>query len=130
MSVKENLQLLRDYLAQQPEDKINLANYVCGTTFCILGAVPAIPQFAKMGFKLVYTDDGQHADVWFDQSYVWSGSDDLCAIFGDTVDAGLFTVYGDGPENGYFEFQEEFEIGRHDKALALARLDYAISLEP
>lgn len=143
MNIKHNLQLLRGQVAQMPN--INLDAYQCGSAFCILGTAATMPQFQAMGLSLKgFSVPGRTlVELYLRGGQISYDDSDLTVIFGEQVERGLFAAYGMGPEHSVKEFpyavddgddrervlDEEGTLIDH-KTLALARLDYAISLEP
>lgn len=138
MNIKQNLQALRDQVNLMPN--INLDAYQCGSAFCILGTAATMPQFQAMGLCLHEECLYLHHDRMDYMDFR------LHAIFGELVKKGLFAGYSDGPEyqiaafpyfcsncsdseTGHIVVDEDNDWINH-KDLALARLDFAISLEP
>lgn len=140
--VKENLQALRTYIASLDEATVMLDQVKCGACFCLIGHAATMPHFNEQGLAFdmdaMLTLDGEGINY-----------DDVALTmpFGDLVsaNASLFAPFGEGPENdaqltGLAGRREPFEkhsltegliAGKRvsHKELAIARLDYAISLE-
>lgn len=135
---KENLQALRTYIASLDEATVMLDQVKCGACFCLIGHAATMPHFRKQGLMI-----SASGSLWLNDRPTDYEGPNLVPMFGATVNngRGLFNPYTCGIENyvelpgiGQRKVNEEdgFIAGQRvsHKELAIARLDYAISLEP
>lgn len=136
-TILNNLTILRDAVAAQPEDLFDLNSYKteepCGTLFCTAGLATTMPYFQDLGVSMrQWSLNGFYVQVKGDDI---DDTEETNKLFGENAFRHLFAGADNGAWDkalGYVETygaeSDAYVPQMSHKTLALARLDKQIAI--